>query len=160
MRRGRVRIELIGDKELKEQIRQLGDRVQAINSKACRAAQVPILDEANALAPGPHIIALQSKLESNENLAVVNIGPDKEHWYYQFDETGASAHEIKAGRSAGARLAFKGISGLVITRSVNHPGKSARPFLRPAMTHNREQAQKIAGQVFLAEINKVANGPD
>ncbi len=156
-KRGRVRMELIGGKDLQQKLRALGSSVQAANNTAARAAQTPILNEASANAPGPHVMALQSPRESTEDLAVVNIGPDKDHWYYQFAETGAGAHEIKAKSKA---LAFEGRKGLVIVKSIQHPGRSARPFLRPAMAHNREAAQKLAGEVFLAEINRIANGAD
>ena len=149
MARG-ARVELIGAEELGKKIHQLGDLVRQANSKAARAAEVPILDDANRNAPGPHILALQSKRESTEDLAVVDIGPDKDHYYYQFIETGATGHEIK-GKTI---LAFLGRKGLVITKSVQHPGMAARPFLRPAMTKNRDAAQKKAGEVFLAEILK------
>jgi HK97 gp10 family phage protein len=158
MARGRSRVELIGEAELKAKIQQLGDAVIQANSAAVRAAEVPILTEANANAPGPHILALQSKKESNENLAVVNIGPDKDHWYYQFAETGATAHEIKAKN--GKSLAFEGRNGLVITKSVKHPGRPAAPFLRPAMSHNRDAAQKLAGEIFRKGIERLCDGVD
>lgn len=151
MARGRVRTELVGDKELREKLHRMGDLVRQANSKAARAAEEPIVAEANSLAPGPHILALQSARESTEDLAVVDIAPDKEHWYYQFTETGAGEHEIKGN----PLLAFEGDHGLVIIGKVTHPGMDAKPFLRPALMHNRDQAQKLAGEVFLREINKV-----
>ena len=150
-RRGRVRVELVGDKELRDKIRKLGDNVRKANSQAAREGAEPIRVEANSNAPGPHILARQSKIMSTEDQAVVDIGPDKDHWYYQFTETGAGPHEIQGS----AFLAFEGSSGLVITKVVKHPGVKARPFLRPAMRHNREAAQKLAGEVFLREIAKV-----
>lgn len=153
-RKGKTRIELIGGDELRKKIHNLGDAVQGINRTAAQAAQKPIMDEANSLAPGPNIIALTSKKESTEDRSVVNIGPDKEHWYYQFIETGVSAHEM-SGKSSPV-LAFMGRGGVVITKLVRHPGFAARPFLRPAMNHNRDQAQKVSGQVFLQEINRIS----
>jgi HK97 gp10 family phage protein len=148
----KTRVELIGDKELMEKIHKMGDLVRQANSKAARAGAEPIKEQANANAPGPHILALQSKINSTEDQAIVDIAPDKDHWYYQFLETGATAHEIK-----GNPLAFEGENGPVITKSVHHPGIAARPFLRPAMANNRDEVQKIAGEVFLAEINKVCD---
>lgn len=149
---GRSRVELVGEAELRDKIRRLGDLVRQANSKAARAGAEPIQEEANRNAPGPHVLALQSKINSTEDQAIVDIGPDKEHYYYQFIETGATAHEIK-GKGV---LAFMGRKGLVITKAVKHPGIAAKPFLRPAMAHNRDAAQKRAGEVFRAEIDKVS----
>ena len=150
--KGKVRIELIGDKELHEKLHRLGVGVQAANSKAARAAEVPIQAEANAGAPGPNILALQSKRESTEDLAVVDIGPDKEHWHYAFFEYGAIAHMIKPKKAKA--LAFEGRKGLVVIQSVQHPGMKKKPFLKKSLLHNRDLAQQIAGKVFLDEINK------
>jgi hypothetical protein len=156
MAKGRIRVELIGDAELRDKIHRLGVGVQAANSKAARAAEVPIQMEASEGAPGPHILALQSKRESTETLAVVDIGPDKEHWFYQFFETGAIAHTIKAKKAKA--LAFEGRNGLVVTKSVQHPGMQKHPFLKMAMTHNIDLVQELAGKVFLQEINKETTG--
>jgi HK97 gp10 family phage protein len=151
-----VRVELIGDKEMHEKLHRMGENVQKANSKAARAAEVPILSEATEMAPGPHIMALQSKRESTEDLAVVDIGPDKEHWFYQFFETGAIAHTIKAKKAKA--LAFEGRNGLVVIQSVQHPGMQKHPFLKKSLTHNKDLVQEIAGKVFLQEINKETTG--
>lgn len=156
MARGRIRVELIGDKELHEKLHRLGIGVQNANSKAARAAEVPIQAEASAGAPGPHILALQSKRESTEDLAVVDIGPDKDHWFYQFFETGAIAHTIKAKKAKA--LAFEGRNGLVVIQSVQHPGMKKKPFLKKSMTNNIDLVREIAGKVFLEEINKETIG--
>ena len=156
MAKGKVRVELIGDAELRDKLHRMGDNVRQANSKAARAGEVPIQEQANVGAPGPHILALQSKRESTEALAVVDIGPDKEHWFYQFFETGAIAHTIKA-KNAKA-LAFEGRNGLVVTQSVQHPGMKKKPFLKKSMTDNIDLVQELAGKVFLQEINKETTG--
>ena len=152
---GKSRVEIVGMDEMRKKIKALGDRVEKINSQAARAAAEPIKDDANANAPGPYILALQSKRQSNENIAMVDIGPDKDHYYYRFIELGASGHEIKFKKARA--LVFTGKKGLVMTGSVSHPGMKARPFLRPAMSKNRDKSQKIAGEVFLREINRVCD---
>ena len=172
------RVEIIGIKELRQIIHDMGEGVQKVNSKAGRSGGDLIAEIANEYAPGPHILSRQSKKESNENIAVMDIGPDKEHWYYQFLETGALPHEIKAGvtarrevwlpfghwrrakkedlanATAGAKLAFQGINGLVIIGAVSHPGMKASPFLRQALTRNRDLIQEHVGKVFRAEIDR------
>jgi HK97 gp10 family phage protein len=147
-----ARVELVGEKELRDKLHKLGDLVRQANSKAARSGAAIIREDAAINAPGPYILALQSKINSTEDQAIVDIGPDKDHYYYQFFETGATAHEIKGNKY----LAFMGAKGLIITRSVQHPGMEAHPFLRPAMTKNRDAVQKRAGAVFMVEINKVA----
>lgn len=156
MGRGATRFALLGDKELHEKLSRLGDRVRAANDRAARAAEAPILAEALSGAPGPHVMALQSKRASTEDQAVVDIGPTKEKWFYQFFETGAMGHVIKAKK--GKVLAFEGRKGLVVIGAVQHPGMKKKPFLKKAMTDNRDLATKIAGDVFWKEIEKECIG--
>ncbi len=106
------RATLIGDVELRDKLRRMGAAVQKANSTAARAGAEPVKDQANAGAPGPNILAMQSKINSTEERAVVDIGPDKEHWYYQFFESGAMKHTIKAKKAKA--LAFVGRGGLVV----------------------------------------------
>ena len=156
MAKGKVRVQLIGDAELRDKLHRMGQNVQKANSKAARAAEVPVQVEATEGAHGPHIMALQSKRESTEALAVVDIGPDKEHWFYQFFETGAVAHPIKAKKARA--LAFEGRKGLVVIPAVQHPGIKKKPFLKKALRDNQDQVVEIAGKIFLAEINKEVIG--
>jgi HK97 gp10 family phage protein len=169
--RATLSFKLIGGKELHDKLHKMGESVVHANARAAREAELPILREANLLAPGPHILALTSVIESTEDLSVVNIGPDPEHWYYCFTETGTSAHEIfgqlsrpkgwvgnkrgKPSKTGKKMLRFISRGTFVTVKKVNHPGMPARPFLRPAMQHNTELAYKIAGEVFMREINKV-----
>lgn len=143
-----VTIKLTGDKELKRKLDQLGRRAQASLLKAAEAGAQVIEDAAEQKAPGPHIATGNQKIDGGR--AEVDIGPDEEHWHYQFFETGASGHEI-----TGRPLVFEGKQGLVVTRRVNHPGMPAEPFLRPAMSERREEAKDAAGKVFKAEIDKL-----
>ncbi|MBK8211567.1 MAG: hypothetical protein IPK78_18080 [Rhodospirillales bacterium] len=78
---------------------------------AMLAAFGPVVDTANAKAPGPHIEA--EVVSATENRVTVAVGPDKEHWYYRFHERGAAAHEI-----TGVPLVFDGRAGMIRTANV------------------------------------------
>lgn len=150
----KMKIVMEGGEELKAKLRALGQAVVRINREAALAGAEVIEDAAEMRAPGPHIS--KEVVRADENQAEVAIGPDKEHWYYQFTETGATRHEIKAAK--GGVLAFLGDSGLVITKKVDHPGMAAKPFLRPAMNTQRDAAKDKAGEVFREEIEKASRG--
>lgn len=176
----KMKIVMEGGEELKAKLRALGQAVVGINREAALAGAEVIEDAAEMRAPGPYIS--KEVVREDENQVEVAIGPDKKHWYYQFIETGATSHEIKAGRSArrearqrdffgvianydadkasisAARLAFVGSNGLVITEKVNHPGMAARPFMRPAVNEKRDVAKDKAGEVFREEIEKASRG--
>lgn len=133
---------------MKAKLEALGARARGALLEAAGAGSEVIRNEADRLAPGPHIITGNERVEGG--VAEVSIGPDEEHWYYRFFEFGATDHEIR-----GNPLVFQGEAGLVVTRRVNHPGMAARPFLRPAASGMKEQAKDAAGQVFRAEIEKL-----
>ena len=149
-----TQIKLEGIDELRKKLDQLQSRVDDAMLDAARAGAKVIVDEANSNAPGPHVVVGNEQTQENE--ASVEIGPDEEHWYYRFFETGATAHEIKAAK--GSALAFEGSAGDVITRSVDHPGMAANPFLRPAMEDKEEAAKNAAGKEFRREIERIAGG--
>ena len=81
--------------------------------------------------------------------AVAEIGPDADHWYYRFAETGAGRHEIKA--APGGALVFEGREDTQFAKKVDHPGFAARPFLRPAI----EGRQSDATHAAAAELRRI-----
>jgi HK97 gp10 family phage protein len=144
----RVTIKIEGDKELKRKLDLLGRRARGSLLKAAEAGAEVIEAAAEQKAPGPHIATGNQKVEGG--IAEVSIGPDKEHWHYQFFETGATGHEI-----TGSPLIFEGKTGLVVTKRVDHPGMQAEPFLRPALSERSEAAKDAAGRVFKSEIDQL-----
>ena len=143
-------LKLIGDKDLKRKLDQLGVKARVALLPAARAGAKPIQRVANQKAPGPNIVTGNEEVEGGR--AEISIGPDKEHWYYGFFEFGATEHEIK-GKPL---LAFEGDSGPVITKRIkSHPGMPAEPFLRPAADSQKNAAKDEAGKVFRVEINKL-----
>jgi HK97 gp10 family phage protein len=132
-------VKIEGGEELLKKLKQMGVDVQGVLKAAALAGAEEIRKPANQDAPGPHVIA--EVMDSDKNSATVGIGPDKDHWYYQFMEIGAQAHEI-----TGAPLVFVGEEGLVVTGRLGHPGMAARPFLRPAFDRRKGDAEASVGE--------------
>ena len=140
-----VSVTLDGGDELIARLRAMGANVRReLRAAGIEAAQ-EVEDRANALAPGPHII--HEVLSARQNEVTVAVGPDKEHWYYRFAETGAKPHSIGGG------LAFEGDQGLVVTESVQHPGRADKPFLRPALDEGAADATEAMGARLRAVVD-------
>jgi len=77
---------------------------------------------------------------------------EKSAFYAKFIEFGAAAHTIKAGKNKNLLVFIPKGMGLVgkkvMTYSVNHPGTTAKPFLRPAMdARSSEAVAAIASKI-------------
>lgn len=145
------RAELEGIEDLEKKLVGLRKDLNQILETATLAGAEVVQEEANHLAPGPHIEV--KTVGKKLTYCAVFIGPDKEHWYYQFFETGAQAHEITP-RSKGG-MEFPGAGGEMIVRVFAfHQGMAARPFLRPAFDTKKDEAEEATGQEFLKAINK------
>jgi len=137
-----------GDKEFEAKLASLRSQISGILEEATLAGAEVIKDQADHLAPAPHIET--EIVESTHYQATADIGPDEDHWYYRFLETGAGPHEITA-----PGLVFTGMEGDQIVRvSVDHHGMAARPFLRSAHDEKQAEATEATGQTFLEIINK------
>lgn len=137
----KVVAQIEGGEELLRKLEQLGVDVRGALKAAVLEGAEEIRKPANQDAPGPHIIA--EVVDSDQNSATVGIGPDEDHWYYQFFETGAQPHEI-----TGRPLAFMGEEGLIVTGRVGHPGMAASPFLRPAFDRHKGDAENSVGETL------------
>lgn len=145
------RADIKGDKEFYKKLRAMAGQMSDVLEEAAEAGAQVIQEEANPNAPGPHIeIDLVKK---TKEYAEMEIGPDDEHWYYRFFETGVQPHEITPDEGGG--LTFPGSAGEMIVRVfVSHQGMGAKPFLRPARDEKAGQAEEATGQKFLEVINK------
>ena len=120
------RAEIEGDKEFYAKLRSMSNQMAAVLGDAAQAGADVVKDQANRLAPGPHIETDLAK--KTKAFAEVEIGPDDEHWYYRFFETGAQPHEITPDTKGG--LEFPGRGGEMIVRVLaSHQGMAASPFL-------------------------------
>jgi len=133
----------IDDRELIAALRRMSGDVEKVLQAAVFAGAEVIQDLANQKAPGPHVeLKLDPKVRRGELWC--NIGPDKEHWTYQFLETGATEHEI-----TGALLGYQAEGEDVVFGSrVQHPGMAAKPFLRPAFDEGKKDAEVKVGDVI------------
>jgi HK97 gp10 family phage protein len=145
------RAEIKGDEEFYAKLRSMASQMSSVLEEAAQAGADVFKDEANHNAPGPHIDT--ELVKKTRGFAEMDIGPDDEHWYYRFFETGAGPHEITPDETGG--LQFPGAIGEMIVRVVvSHQGMGAKPFLRPAFDDKKGQADEATGQKFLDVINK------
>lgn len=145
-----MQVRLDGGEELLAALRQMNMNVKGELRAAAMMGAAVVQEVANAKAPGPHIETEVTKTTASG--VEVSIGPDREHWYYRFKETGAAAHEI----TGQALLAFEGQSGIVLTPRVSHPGMGASPFLRPAIDEKGDDAADAAGAALRRAIEEAA----
>ena len=123
------RMTIKGDKELLDKIAKMGTQISGVIEDAALTGAEEFKERANNLAPGPHIET--DTVKKTKTIAEVDIGPDKEHWYYRFFETGVGPHEVTPKNTGG--LKFPGLAGEMIVRMIAHPkGFPAQPFLRLA----------------------------
>ena len=143
-----------GGDELLGKLEALIVDVRAVLEDAAEEGAQVIAEDANLQAPGPHVeVAQEAKGTDTVTLA---IGPDKEHWFYQFAETGTSQHEVKPKNKQA--LAFLGSIGAVITKkALTIPAIAARPFLRPAFDARQTDAIEAISNRLRQEIEKNAD---
>lgn len=140
MARSAIRIEGLDD--LADKMRRLGLRANQAMKPGVLSGAEKWRDLALAEAPGPHV-EIELDLVGPKRVEAT-IGPDAEHWYYQFFETGAAAHEIRAkNRKA---LLFQAGNEQVFAKKVRHGGLAARPFLKPPFTASKEQIVGAVGE--------------
>ncbi len=128
----KIEVQLEGGEELLRALEEVDQNIKKVLRAATLAGAQVVADRAAGMAPGPEIAT--DVVSATSGYCVVAIGPDAEHWYYQFHETGAAPHEI-----LGSPLQFEGQEGLVRTAQVSHPGMAARPFLRPAHDGSQDE---------------------
>jgi HK97 gp10 family phage protein len=137
-------VKIEGMDELVRALDRLQVDVENVLEEAAQAGAKVIMEAANQQAPAPNI-NMETEEKSADSVTIA-IGPDKDHWYYKFAESGTQPHEITPA-TAGA-LVFEGAGGLVVTKEVAHTGMAARPFLRPAADENEGRATEAVGEVI------------
>jgi len=144
MAKAREVVKIEGMDELLKELEKMGAEAEVVMVEAALAGARVIAGIANVRAPGPHVEV--EVLSRANNRAEVGIGPDRKHWYYLFSELGASPHPITTTRRQALR--FFGDEGDAFAPQVAHPGMPAKPFLRPAMDENKDQAVAEVGDTF------------
>lgn len=160
-----VSVQIEGLRELRDKFNGLDHAVAGILEDAAEAGAEVIREDANQRAPGPHI-----KLElekSTRNYSEVHIGPDSDHWYYCFFETGVQPFTInkisgRTTRTSGRGRPVRGTKKAmafdnVVTKVINRGPMAAEPFLRPAFDAKQDDAVKAVGKVLKPAIEKMAD---
>lgn len=144
-----IKIEIDGGERLLIKLKKMGIASSAVLEAAVRAGARILEQEAEPNAPGPHLEI--ETVEKGRDSVTVAVGPDEDHWYYRFFETGTPPHKI-----AGSPLVFEAERGKVYAKEVHHPGMAARPFLRPAVDAKKGAAEKAIGARLKAAVEGVA----
>jgi hypothetical protein len=102
---------------LLRKLERLDKKVKGETEAAMIIAAKVIKDEANPNAPSPHVeYDIEESVGSH---VVIAIGPDKEHWYHRFAETGTRAHPGVTPKKAQALLFA---DRETFSAWANHPG--------------------------------------
>ena len=136
------RVTVKGGPELARKLRQIGVDVDGILGMALKAGATVVQRAAQPKAPGPFIVI--GEPQKRGKVMEIEVGPDEKHWYYRFAETGAKPHSITASQARALQFYMGGSP--VCRRTVSHPGFPARPFLRPSLDENTNQASTAVGQ--------------
>ena len=143
---------LEGAEELLAKLADMGAAVMTVVWESAEDGATVIKDRANDLAPGRNIETEFRKTVPGQ--ADVAVGFPKDKYYYQFFETGTTAHEI----SPQNREALHGFGQDAFSAGHTVGGISAKPFLRPAIDENAEQVQAAVGKRLVVEIQKYEEG--
>lgn len=141
-------VTLEGGDELARQLKKLDGGVKKVLEDATLTGAEIWRSVADANAPVPEIE--KETVEKSADRVAVDVGPNEEHWYLQFFETGTGAHDISPNQAA-ALL----VGGDTFAANVFHPGMAAEPFLRPAADENETQAEEALGEVLKEAIDRV-----
>ena len=142
----KVTVKIEGLDDLRAKFAQTRMGTDAVLGTAVLAGAEVVRQAAERDAPGPHI---EMELEhSGGHKAEAIIGPDDEHWYYMYAETGTVGHGIEP--LSKEALSWPGIGHAV--GSVWHPGRAAEPFLRPAIDSNHGRILDAIGRVLRSVI--------
>jgi hypothetical protein len=168
---------LEGGDELVRKLRAMSrDARGATLERAVDAGIAPAEQRIRADAPGSGIVSEVADKPNTPNTKARQVGPDKDHWYYQFFETGVQPFEIdlvrrKSKRSAvnrktGRRMSGRKVAGdtqalkfeiggaTVFAKKVRRGGMAARPFMRKNFLGSTERMETAFGdEIERAVIN-------
>lgn len=139
-----VTVVVEGGEELLRALRRAGVNVDSALEAAAMLGAAVMEDAMVPLAPGPGIAT--EVTEKGPGYVAVDVGPDEDHWYYRFFETGTGPHAI----TGSPWLAWDD----VVTRRVSHPGMAARPFMRPAFDGSSGAAAETVGEELRRVLSK------
>jgi HK97 gp10 family phage protein len=143
----RVTAKIEGGEQLLRALKEMdADLDRVLEAAALEGAEV-IREAAISRAPGDHIEVEVKEVKRGH--ATIEIGPDKDHWYYKFFETGTSAHEVRPVN----RKALQ-ITPEAYAMFASPSGMAARPFLRPAFDEKQAAAEAAVGDKLREAVEK------
>ena len=89
--------------------------------------------------------------QASRNEASFNIGPPRWGWYLVFAEFGARPHTITPDAASVLRM-----PGNIFAQSVDHPGLTSRPWMRPAFDTRKGDAVRTVRSSLAARIRQAA----
>ncbi len=143
---GDVRIE--GLDQVIAELRKRGADVVAGVEEICHAGATVVREEIETRAPGSLAESMVQETTSKEGArrVTVSVGlTKKQNYIARFQEFGVKAHVIPTAKRRRRRLRVLKFNGRYVRR-VNHPGHSARPFLRPGYEQSKGEAQDAMGK--------------
>ena len=154
---------ITGETELMSRLNSMADDLKKdITKEALMAGAEVVKHEMSAKALGSIAQAIEIQFPLTTGIPRVIIGPDKDHWYAAFQEFGAVPHKIlpKKRLTAGTRGSAFGTlrtssslnqgnrlkkvlagDGNIFGTTVNHPGVTKKPFIRPALDEHEAEVK-------------------
>ena len=142
---GDIKIE--GMDEVIAELRRRGADAVAGIEKICHAGATMVREEIETRAPGSMAGEMVQETTSREGAhrIAVSVGVvKKQNYIARFLEFGVKPHVIPREKRRRRRVRVLKFNGRY-TRRVNHPGFSARPFLRPGYEQSKGKAQSAMG---------------
>jgi len=125
-------------------LESLGVEASAVIEQVFMAGAKLLVEAANGLAPSPGNEAEMTKRTSQS--ITVHVGPDTDHWYLLFAETGTQPHEISPTLAQALTI------GDGFFARANHTGSVARPFLRPTVHSKGDDVAREIGDGFAEKL--------
>jgi HK97 gp10 family phage protein len=163
-----LKLEFEGLGKIKHILDKLPDAVaKKVVRKALTAGGQIVLDAMKEKVPvktGNLRDSLAMKvLDKSEFAKTVLIGASKgetgkDGWYAHLVEFGASPHVVKPRKKSGKKVLAE--NGKFFGKLVQHPGATARPFMRPAFDETADKAletiKKLLGEGVIKEALKLS----
>lgn len=139
MASGGIRLEIQNLDGVKKLIEQLGPAAKAVLPQAVEAGAEVLRDKMASKAQSDGI-----GVEMDGATAL--IGPDKEHFYLAFFETGTGAHKVEPRTKKALRW------GDTFAARAFPGGIAPRPFMRPAVDEGKDAVAAKVGEVLVAAL--------
>ena len=132
---------LEGQADLERKLKEIGAEVEKVLGAAVAAGATLSTQLVSAGFNSDGIA--WDMIEAKKERATAHVGPDKDHWYLKFLETGVQPHLVRAVGAKALKLA----DGTYRASAVPG-GFPARPVLRTLYETNQAKVQNAVGSKF------------